>query len=142
MGCFLNSRAKRTLPFLVKSISQINSAITAYKVQTINNHQSHLNIVIFQNTNYISAKMKVKEFRIPLHMSVDEYQIAQNWSVNEQSRRETGGGEGVEIRENKPFTGMSFLDGKYTSGQYTYKIYKVETKLPKFLRYDLFSIKT
>ena len=81
--------------------------------------------------------MKVKEFRIPLHMSVDEYQIAQNWSVNEQSRRETGGGEGVEIRENKPFTGMSFLDGKYTSGQYTYKIYKVETKLPKFLRYDL-----
>merc|ERR550539_2055729 len=29
---------------------------------------------------------------------------------------------------------MSFLDGKYTSGQYTYKIYKVETKLPKFLR--------
>lgn len=78
--------------------------------------------------------MKVKEFRIPLHMSVDEYQIAQNWSVNEQSRRETGGGEGVEIRENKPFTGMSFLDGKYTSGQYTYKIYKVETKLPKFLR--------
>jgi len=78
--------------------------------------------------------MKIKEFRIPLHMSVDEYQIAQNWSVNEQSRRETGGGEGVEIRENKPFTGMSFLDGKYTSGQYTYKIYKVETKLPKFLR--------
>jgi len=78
--------------------------------------------------------MKVKEFRIPLHMSVDEYQIAQNWSVNEQSRRETGGGEGVEIKENKPFTGMSFLDGKYTSGQYTYKIYKVETKLPKFLR--------
>ena len=50
--------------------------------------------------------MKVKEFRIPLHMSVDEYQIAQNWSVNEQSRRETGGGEGVEIRENKPFTGI------------------------------------
>ena len=80
--------------------------------------------------------MKVKEFRIPLHMSVDEYQIAQNWSVNEQSRRETGGGEGVEIRENKPFTGMSFLDGKYTSGQYTYKIYKVETKMPKFLRYS------
>ena len=71
--------------------------------------------------------MKIKEFRIPLNMSVDEYQIAQNWSVNEQSRKETGGGEGVEIQQNKPFTGMSFLDGKYTSGQYTYKIYKVET---------------
>ena len=78
--------------------------------------------------------MKIKEFRIPLHMSVDEYQVAQNWSVNEQSRRETGGGEGVEILKNEPFTDIPFLGGKYNSGQYTYKIYKVETKLPKFLR--------
>ena len=78
--------------------------------------------------------MKIKEFRIPLPMSVEEYHIAQNWSVNEQSRKETGGGEGVEIVKNEPFTGTEFLGGKYNSGQYTYKIYKVETKVPKFLR--------
>ncbi|TRY78149.1 hypothetical protein TCAL_13477 [Tigriopus californicus] len=78
--------------------------------------------------------MKTRELRIPLPMTVDDYLIAQNWSFNEQSRRETGGGEGVEIVKNEPFSGQSFLYGKYDTGQYTYKIYHVETKVPTLVR--------
>ena len=78
--------------------------------------------------------MKTVEMRIPLPMSVDEYHLAQMWSFNEQSRRETGGGEGVEILKNEPFTDGQFMGGKYQTGQYTYKIYHIETKVPKVIR--------
>ena len=50
-------------------------------------------------------------------------------------RQETGGGEGVEVVKNEPFEGLDFLGGKYTKGQYTYKIYHVDTKVPPLLRY-------
>jgi len=78
--------------------------------------------------------MKIREMRIPLPMSLDQYHVAQMWSFNEQSRRETGGGEGVEIVKNEPYTGVPLFNGKYDSGQYTYKIYHVETKIPAFLK--------
>ena len=31
--------------------------------------------------------MKIREFRIPLPMSLEDYHVAQLWAVNEQSRR-------------------------------------------------------
>lgn len=74
------------------------------------------------------------ELRIPLPLSVDEYLVAQNWSFNEQSRRETGGGEGVKVLENVPFENKDFCGGKYSQGQYTHKIYYVENKVPKAVR--------
>ena len=37
--------------------------------------------------------------------------------------------------KNEPFEGLDFLGGKYTKGQYTYKIYHVDTKVPPLLRY-------
>ena len=79
--------------------------------------------------------MKIREFRIPLPMSLEDYHVAQLWAVNEQSRQETGGGEGVEVVKNEPFEGLDFLGGKYTKGQYTYKIYHVDTKVPPLLRW-------
>ena len=79
--------------------------------------------------------MKIREFRIPLPMSLEDYHVAQLWAVNEQSRQETGGGEGVEVGKNEPFEGLDFLGGKYTKGQYTYKIYHVDTKVPPLLRW-------
>ena len=78
--------------------------------------------------------MRTVEFRIPMPMSVDEYLVGQNWAVNEQSRLETGGGEGVEIVKNEAFDGTPFLDGKFTKGQYTYKIYRAASKVPRYLR--------
>ena len=54
-------------------------------------------------------------------------------------RQETGGGEGVEVVKNEPFEGLDFLGGKYTKGQYTYKIYHVDTKVPPLLRWHRIS---
>ena len=36
---------------------------------------------------YYSNNMKIREFRIPLPMSLEDYHVAQLWAVNEQSRR-------------------------------------------------------
>jgi hypothetical protein len=41
--------------------------------------------------------MIIKEFRVTLPMTVEEYQVAQLYSVAEASKNETGGGEGVEV---------------------------------------------
>ena len=78
--------------------------------------------------------MRCLELRIPLPFSVDDYERGQMWSFNEQSRRETGGGEGVQIVKNETFSGEPLFDGKHASGQYTYKIYHVENKMPKIMR--------
>ncbi|XP_077996216.1 phosphatidylinositol transfer protein alpha isoform-like isoform X1 [Glandiceps talaboti] len=73
--------------------------------------------------------MLIKEFRIVLPISVEEYQVGQLWSVAEASKNETGGGEGIEVIVNEPFENDEF--GK---GQYTHKIYHLASKVPKFIR--------
>lgn len=60
-------------------------------------------------------------------MSVEEYQVGQLWSVAEASKQETGGGEGVEVLKNEPFKDFPLLNGRYSSGQYTHKIYHLQS---------------
>ena len=59
-----------------------------------------------------------------------QYQVGQLYSVAEASKNETGGGEGVEVIKNEPFDesskNVSLLGGKFTKGQYTYKIYHLQ----------------
>ncbi|XP_074535572.1 phosphatidylinositol transfer protein beta isoform-like [Halichoeres trimaculatus] len=71
--------------------------------------------------------MLIKEFRIVLPISVEEYQVGQLYAVAEASKNETGGGEGVEVIENKPYENE---EGK---GQYTHKIYHLKSKVPSLL---------
>jgi len=78
--------------------------------------------------------MLIKEFRITLPMTVDEYQVAQLYSVAEASKNETGGGEGVEVQKNEPYEDVPLLGGKFNNGQYTYKIYHLASKVPSFVR--------
>uniref|UniRef100_A0A914UMR9 Phosphatidylinositol transfer protein n=1 Tax=Plectus sambesii TaxID=2011161 RepID=A0A914UMR9_9BILA len=78
--------------------------------------------------------MLIKEYRVVLPMTVEEYQVGQLWSVAEASKRETGGGEGVEVRRNEPFTDVPLLNGRYSSGQYTHKIYHLQSKVPRIVR--------
>ena len=78
--------------------------------------------------------MIIKEFRVTLPMTVEEYQVAQLYSVAEASKNETGGGEGVEVRENRPYTGHALLGDQFTEGQYTHKIYHLASKVPQFVR--------
>ncbi|XP_018333712.1 phosphatidylinositol transfer protein alpha isoform [Agrilus planipennis] len=79
--------------------------------------------------------MLIKEYRVTLPLTVEEYQVAQLFSVAEASKNNTGGGEGIEVLKNEPFTNVPLLGGKYNSGQYTYKIYHLASKVPTFIRY-------
>lgn len=77
--------------------------------------------------------MLIKEFRIVLPLTVDEYQVGQLFSVAEASKNETGGGEGVEVVKNESFDDSSILGEQYPQGQYTFKIYHLKSKIPKLL---------
>ena len=71
----------------------------------------------------------IKEYRIPLPISVDEYQIGQLYAVAEASKNETGGGDGIEVVKNEPYEHETF--GKC---QYTYKIIHLSQKVPGYVR--------
>uniref|UniRef100_A0A3Q2XDB6 Phosphatidylinositol transfer protein, membrane-associated 2 n=1 Tax=Hippocampus comes TaxID=109280 RepID=A0A3Q2XDB6_HIPCM len=72
--------------------------------------------------------MLIKEYRIPMPMSVDEYRIAQLYMIQKKSREEScGEGSGVEILENKPYR-----DGPGGSGQYTRKVYHIGKHIPSW----------
>lgn len=71
----------------------------------------------------------LKEYRIPLPISVDEYQIGQLYAVAEASKNETGGGDGVEVIVNEAQEHEVF--GKC---QYTYKVIHLSKKVPGYVR--------
>ncbi|XP_051806263.1 membrane-associated phosphatidylinositol transfer protein 2 isoform X6 [Acanthochromis polyacanthus] len=74
--------------------------------------------------------MLIKEYRIPMPMSVEEYRIAQLYMIQKKSREEScGEGSGVEILENKPYT-----DGPGGTGQYTHKVYHIGMHIPSWFR--------
>ena len=81
--------------------------------------------------------MLLKEFRIVLPLSVEEYQIGQLFSVAEASKNETGGGEGVEVIKNESFNDPKILSESHPCGQYTFKVYHLKSKIPKLLYYVL-----
>jgi len=67
-------------------------------------------------------------------MTVEEYQVAQLFSVADASKNETGGGEGIEIKANEPYEDKPIFHGEYPSGQYTHKVYHLASKVPKWVR--------
>ncbi|CAL1546251.1 unnamed protein product [Lymnaea stagnalis] len=74
--------------------------------------------------------MLIKEYRISLPMSVEEYRIAQLYMIQKKSREESHGTEsGVEIIRNEPYT-----NGPGGNGQYTYKIFHIGSHLPGWFR--------
>ncbi|XP_071529989.1 protein retinal degeneration B isoform X1 [Panulirus ornatus] len=74
----------------------------------------------------------VKEYRIPLPLTVQEYRVAQLYMIAKKSRQESHGeGSGVEILVNEPYENGPGPDGK---GQYTHKVYHVGSHLPGWLK--------
>lgn len=71
----------------------------------------------------------IKEYVIPLPISVEEYQIGQLYAVAEASKNETGGGEGVEVVQNE-----AVEHEKYGHCQYTHKIMHLSSKVPTVVR--------
>jgi len=72
--------------------------------------------------------MLIKEFRVLLPFTTEEYQVGQLYSVAKKSSQETTGGEGVEVVKNEPFE-----DGD-SKGQYTEKIYHLGSRLPGWVK--------
>jgi len=58
--------------------------------------------------------VNIKEFRIPLPMTPEEYQVGQLYMVAKLSASETKGGEGVEVLVNEPFENAELGKGQYT----------------------------
>lgn len=88
----------------------------------------------------------IREYRIAMPLTGEEYRIGQLYSVAEASKRETGGCEGVEVFVNRPVTPdemktLPFKDqlqpskgGQPASCQYTHKRLYVASKMPYFVR--------
>jgi len=72
--------------------------------------------------------MLTKEYRIPLPLTVEEYQIAQLYMVSQISKQQTGNGEGIQILKNEPF------DDENGKGQYTHKILHIGSRIPGWLK--------
>eukprot|EP01087_Luapelamoeba_hula_P011755 TRINITY_DN323_c0_g1_i1.p1 TRINITY_DN323_c0_g1~~TRINITY_DN323_c0_g1_i1.p1 ORF type:complete len:301 (-),score=74.81 TRINITY_DN323_c0_g1_i1:85-882(-) len=70
----------------------------------------------------------VKEFRVVMPMTLEEYQIGQLYSVAKTSNLETHDDAGVEILKNEPF------ENEESKGQYTHKIYHLGSRVPGWLR--------
>lgn len=73
--------------------------------------------------------MVIREFRIPMPLSVEEYRRAQLYMVSRFSRERTTKGEGVEIVKNEPYEDAN---GK---GQFTHKIIHIGSHIPVWLKY-------
>jgi len=73
--------------------------------------------------------MIIKEFRVLLPLTTDEYQVGQLYSVAKRSEQETKGGEGVEVIKNEPY------EDEKSKGQYTEKIYHLGARLPAWIRF-------
>lgn len=86
--------------------------------------------------------MLIREYRIILPLTVEEYNIAQLWSVAEVSKNETGGGEGIEVVVNEPFDEEHYAPSPpltacgltFTTGQYTRKLFHLSSKVPGYVR--------
>jgi len=72
--------------------------------------------------------MLIKEFRVLLPLTTDEYQVGQLYSVAKRSEQETSNGEGVEVIKNEPY------EDEHSKGQYTEKIYHLGSRLPGWVR--------
>jgi hypothetical protein len=68
--------------------------------------------------------MLIKEYRIPMPLTVEEYRIAQLYMVAKFSRERTTKGEGIEILKNEPY------EDENGKGQFTHKVIHLGSHLP------------
>uniref|UniRef100_A0A7N0R8S0 Phosphatidylinositol transfer protein N-terminal domain-containing protein n=1 Tax=Kalanchoe fedtschenkoi TaxID=63787 RepID=A0A7N0R8S0_KALFE len=72
--------------------------------------------------------VQLKEFRIVMPMSLEEYQVAQAFMVMKMQQQNTTSTEGVDALESRPFQ-----DGLLGTGHYTSKVYRLQSKAPAWL---------
>ncbi|XP_036400055.1 cytoplasmic phosphatidylinositol transfer protein 1-like isoform X1 [Megalops cyprinoides] len=73
--------------------------------------------------------MLLKEYRICMPLSVEEYRIGQLYTISKHSHEESDKGEGVEVVRNEPH-----VDPVHGEGQFTEKRVHLSSKLPSWAR--------
>ncbi|XP_042164180.1 cytoplasmic phosphatidylinositol transfer protein 1b isoform X1 [Oncorhynchus tshawytscha] len=72
--------------------------------------------------------MLMKEYRICMPLTVEEYKIGQLYMISKHSNEQSGGGEGVEVVRNQPDT-----HPQHGLGQLTEKRIYLNSKLPSWV---------
>ncbi|XP_008415154.1 cytoplasmic phosphatidylinositol transfer protein 1-like [Poecilia reticulata] len=73
--------------------------------------------------------MLMKEYRICMPLTVEEYRIGQLYMISKHSHEQSERGEGVEVVQNEPYE-----DPEHGSGQFTEKRIYLNNKLPSWAR--------
>ncbi|ONK62431.1 uncharacterized protein A4U43_C07F3790 [Asparagus officinalis] len=73
--------------------------------------------------------VQIKEFRIAMPLSMEEYEIALMYTVIKMEQQNTSSKEGVEILQSAPFEDEVLGQGYYTS-----KVYHLQSKIPTWLK--------
>ncbi|XP_068760925.1 cytoplasmic phosphatidylinositol transfer protein 1-like [Montipora capricornis] len=73
--------------------------------------------------------MILKEYRICMPLSVEEYRIGQLYMISKHSHEQSEQGEGVHVVKNEPCE-----DEKYGKGQFTEKRVYLSSRLPSWMR--------
>ncbi|KAM9490917.1 cytoplasmic phosphatidylinositol transfer protein 1-like [Salvelinus alpinus] len=73
--------------------------------------------------------MLLKEYRICMPLTVEEYRIGQLYMISKHSHEQSDRGEGVEVVQNEPFE-----DPAHGQGQFTEKRVYLNSKLPSWAR--------
>uniref|UniRef100_A0A8B9D1A5 Cytoplasmic phosphatidylinositol transfer protein 1 n=1 Tax=Anser brachyrhynchus TaxID=132585 RepID=A0A8B9D1A5_9AVES len=73
--------------------------------------------------------MLVKEYRICMPLTTEEYRVGQLYTISKHSHQESEKGEGVEVVKNEPHE-----DPVHGSGQFTEKRVHLSSKLPSWAR--------
>ncbi|KAJ8002113.1 hypothetical protein DPEC_G00176430 [Dallia pectoralis] len=73
--------------------------------------------------------MLLKEYRICMPLTVEEYRIGQLYMISKHSHEQSDRGEGVEVIQNEPFE-----DPAHGQGQFTEKRVYLNSKLPSWAR--------
>lgn len=75
--------------------------------------------------------MKIYEYRVIVPVNIEKYHIGHRYMNLEYVKDESGNGEGIELVKNEKYTKGN------ESGQYTYKIFHVKSKIPSFIRWAI-----
>lgn len=86
-------------------------------------------VVLDRKKVYQEFTMLIKEFRIPMPISVSEYKVGQLYMIAKHSNEQSAEGEGVEVVANHPHE-----DIEYGAGQYTEKRIYLFSRLPQWIR--------
>ncbi|XP_023332650.1 cytoplasmic phosphatidylinositol transfer protein 1 [Eurytemora carolleeae] len=84
---------------------------------------------IYRRVIVSDYRMLVKEYRICMPLTVEEYKIGQLYMIAKHSHEQSQKGEGVEVVENRPHE-----DPEHGKGQYTEKRIHLSSKLPSWIR--------